>query len=680
MLRSPFHHAPLVMLAVLAADPVAAAGRSDPVTLVSLLREMVDRDALARWPDPAYTCRQFSSYDRKARGPEEEWFANRDVNQYLRTEVNDGRQEWVMMDAAGPGAVVRIWSANPPEDGTLRVYLDGSSEAVIAAPMTDMLGGRWLVDAPLSAVRSRGWNLYLPLPYARHCKITCDRSGFYYQINYRTYEPGTPVESLTEATLRSAAGKIARVQETLGRPPRGNEDQKLTLGGIIEPGESNSASATSGPRAIRNLILYVPSEDLPTALRSTVLRVECDGEQTVWCPIGDFFGSGVGVNPFSGWCRSVGSRPTSVGGVEAILSCRWVMPYRESCRISVLNLSDWRTEVRLTAITGPWEWDDRSMYFYTVWRQQNPIHTRPMRDWNYVEVRGKGVFVGDTLAVANPVKTWWGEGDEKIYIDGETFPSHFGTGTEDYYGYAWCSPELFEAPFHAQPRCDGPDNYGHTTVSRVRSLDAIPFRESFRFDMEVWHWKECDVGYAATSHFYALPGATHNCPPQPQEAARGPVDPPPLPPPLRIEGAVEAEAMKIVGRAEGVEAVAQGGFDPGLWSGDQQLWVRAQQVGDFIELEVPVAEPGPRRLTVYATRSWDYGIVRFLVNGARVGDDVNLFNTAGRAVAATGPIDLGKVVPDAGHLVLRIEVVGSHERSAAPGTYFGIDCAVLSRP
>jgi hypothetical protein len=680
MFRFRSHYAPLIVLVILAAGPTTAPDRAETITFASLLGEMVDRDVLARRPDPAYTCRQFSSYDRKARGPDEEWFANRDVNQYLRTEINEGRQEWVMMDTPGPGAVVRIWSANPPEDGTLRVYLDGSSEPVIAASMTEMLGGRWLVDSPLSAVRSRGWNLYLPLPYARHCKITCDRSGFYYQVNYRTYDPGTAVESLTEAALASAAGRIARLQETLLDPPPADGNRKVSLRGTIEAGESNSVLADPGPRAIRYLILYVPSEDLATTLRSTVLQIEFDGEQTVWCPIGDFFGSGVGLNEYSGWWRSVGSRPTRGGGIEAILACRWVMPYRDSCRITVHNLSDWRTEVRLTGTTSPWDWDDRSMHFQTVWRQQNPIHTRPMRDWNYVEVLGTGVFVGDTLAVANPVKTWWGEGDEKIYVDGETFPSHFGTGTEDYYGYAWCSPELFEAPFHAQPRCDGPDNYGHTTVSRVRSLDAIPFRESFRFDMEVWHWKECDVGYAATSHFYALPGATHNRPPQPGEAARGPVDPPPLPPPLRIKGAVEAEKMKIAGGTEGVAAVAQGGFDPGLWSGDQQLWVQTQRVGDYIELEIPVEDREPQRLTVYATRSWDYAIVRFFVNGARVGDDVDLFNAEGREVAATGPIDLGEVRPEAGRLILRIEVVGSNEQSAEPGTYFGIDCVVLTGP
>jgi hypothetical protein len=656
-----------------------AGGKAETITFGSLLEEMIDRDALARWPDPAYTCRQFSSYDRAAKSPDEEWFANRDANQYLRTEYNDGRQEWVMMDTPGPGAVVRIWSANPPADGTLRAYLDGSDEPIVAATMADMLGGKWMVDSPLSAVRSRGWNLYLPIPYAKHCKITCDKPGFYYQINYRTYEAGTPVESFCGAAVADAASALARAQQSLLHPPQPAGDARVGLVETIAPGESKRVLAPPGPRSVRSLSLHMAAEDLAAALRSSVLQIEFDGEQTVWCPVGDFFGSGIGLNAYKGWWRSVrAERFWSSEGDEASLGCRWVMPYREACRISILNLSDQPVRARLNAVVGPWEWDDRSMHFHTVWRQQNPIHTRPIRDWNYVEVLGKGVFVGDTLALANPVKIWWGEGDEKIYVDGETFPSHFGTGTEDYYGYAWGSADPFEAPFHAQPRCDGPGNYGHTTVSRVRSLDAIPFTESFRFDMEVWHWKECDIGYAATSHFYALGGATHNRPPQPGEAARGPLDPPPLPPPFRIEGAIEAESMKIVGRSQEFAAVAQGGFDPRLWSREQQLWVQAQRIGDFIDLEVPVEGAGPHRLTVYATRSWDYAIVRFLVNGRRVGDDVDLFNTEGRAVAATGAIDLGVVRADDGRLVLRIEVVGSNERSEGSGTYFGIDCVVLT--
>jgi hypothetical protein len=320
------------------------------------------------------------------------------------------------------------------------------------------------------------------------------------------------------------------------------------------------------------------------------------------------------------------------------------------------------------------------MHFHAAWRQESPIHTVPRQDWNYVEIAGRGVFVGDALALTNPVKTWWGEGDEKIYVDGETFPSHFGTGTEDYYGYAWGSPETFEGPFHAQPRCDGPGNYGHTTVTRVRCLDAIPFTRSFRFDMEIWHWKECDVGFAATTYYYALPGAADNRPPQPDEAARGPVDPPPLPPPYTIAGAIEAETMEVLDRSPDLSFTAQGGFGPRLWSREAQLWVRALAIGDFIELSVPAPDDRPRRILVHATRSWDYGIVRFSVNGERAGGDVDLFNAADRAVAATGPIDLGIRGPRNGRYVLRVEVVGSNARSEKPGTFFGVDCVVLSAP
>ena len=63
--------------------------------------------------------------------------------------------------------------------------------------------------------------------------------------------------------------------------------------------------------------------------------------------------------------------------------------------------------------------------------------------------------MGDTLAVVNGAAAWWGEGDEKIYVDDESFPSHFGTGTEDYYGYAWCRAKSFSSPFHANRKGAG---------------------------------------------------------------------------------------------------------------------------------------------------------------------------------------------------------------------------------
>jgi hypothetical protein len=124
------------------------------------------------------------------------------------------------------------------------------------------------------------------------------------------------------------------------------------------------------------------------------------------------------------------------------------------------------------------------------------------------------------LTVFNRVPDWWGEGDEKIYVDGEKFPSHFGTGTEDFYGYAYGDTHLFSHPFHAQTRCDGPGNQGFTCITRERSLDAIPFNQSFKLDLEIWHWKATQVMYSATSYWYALPSAKSEPGPAPDDASK----------------------------------------------------------------------------------------------------------------------------------------------------------------
>lgn len=650
---------------------------SSTVSFTTLLNEMVDRDSIARYPDPAYTCKQFSSYDRAAVSPDENWFANGDADKYLRSQEINGRTEWVMMDAKGPGAVVRIWSANPPGDGMMRVYIDGAAEPVIEAAMTDILGSKWEIKSPLSAVRSRGWNLYLPIPYSQHCLITCDKRGFYYQINYRTYDHTAEIESFGKSSLKDNRELLSQIQEKLSNPKihyardilnKAIEVHRQSL--TIQPGDTLDLLLPNGARAVRGLFIAVDAENLSDALRQTVLKAQFDGQDTIWCPVGDFLGSGIGINDFGDWYRS--PLETGNGGISY-----WIMPYAESGKFCFTNYGSEPVTLTVEAVTTVWSWDSRSMHFYTRWRQQNPINTRPMIDWNYINIKGKGVFVGDTLALANPVKTWWGEGDEKIYTDGETFPSHFGTGTEDYYGYAWGSPEPFKAPFHSQPRCDGPGNYGHTTVSRVRSLDGIPFESDFRFDMEVWHWKDCQIGYAATTHFYAMGGVTHNRSPMPKEAARGALDPPPLPPPFRIEGALEADKLKIVNRSEGYSIDSQGGFGENLWSGDKHLWSQSKQIGDFLELEIPAQGDTKKRIFVHATKSWDYAIVRFFINGKRSGKDVDLYNTNARAVIATGPIDLGLHSPTDGSFILRIEVVGSNQRSEGLGTFYGIDCVLL---
>ncbi|MCC7493283.1 MAG: DUF2961 domain-containing protein [Fimbriimonadaceae bacterium] len=630
-----------------------------PFSLASLLDEMVDRAALAQWPSPAYTCRQASSYDRAAKSPTEHWFANGDANQFLRQETNEGRPEWVLLDAAGPGAVVRIWSANPPEGANLRFYLDGASSATWTVPFQALTNGSGPVGQPLAAERSRGWNCYLPIPYARHLKLTADKRGFYYQVNYRTYAAGSAVSSFSPAALQAAQAQVAQVNQTLAAPvalPTGSGLKRYALAA----GEAREILARDLPGAVTGLAVKLTAADRDQALRSTVLVAEFDGQPCVWAPVGDFFGSGVGVNVFQDWWRAVQA--------DGTMLCRWTMPFARRARLRLVNLGRQPVDAAVRVVTGPWTWDQRSLHFRADWRAEYPLNTRPMIDWNYLTATGQGVYAGDSLAVMNPVGAWWGEGDEKIYTDGETFPSHFGTGTEDYYGYAWCCPEPFTGPFHAQPRCDGPGNFGHTTVSRVRLLDGIPFERDLRFDMEVWHWAACEVAYAVTTYWYARPGASDTIPPAPEQARRKLPQPPP---PFKRANHTEAEAMTIAALADGLPHERQGtaGYQQDGWSENYHLWVKGRQAGDFLELRCP-ATPGAHKLTLYLTRSWDYGIVNVSLNGKLVAEKVDLYS---EKVVATGPIVLGTHAPVDGAYRLRIEVVGRNPASKGSGAYLGID-------
>jgi len=121
-----------------------AAWAGGAVTTLSLLREMTDREAVARFPEPAYTLRQFSSYDRGSVAPGRPgWFANDDRSQFLRVETNGVRRECVMLDAKGPGAIVRFWVtvANTDGSGILRIYLDGRGEPEVEGRVLDVLSG-----------------------------------------------------------------------------------------------------------------------------------------------------------------------------------------------------------------------------------------------------------------------------------------------------------------------------------------------------------------------------------------------------------------------------------------------------------------------------------------------------------------------------------------------------------
>ena len=632
---------------------------SRPITLATLLDEMTDLPALAEQPSPSYTCRQFSSYDPGAKAPGQNWFANADAGHYIRVEDRDDRQEYVMMDADGPGAVVRIWSANPT--GTLRLYIDGDETPALTTPMADLLGGQHApIVPPIAGVRGKGWNLYLPIPYATHCKITSDKGAFYYHVNYRTYAEDTRVVSFQAAQLEANTKAIAEVARKLaaprtagGVPSRG---AAMDLKATVLPGQTITLASLKGPKAIHRLVLNPKAKDITTALRRGLLRMTFDGETTVEAPLGDFFGTAPGVNPYE-------SLPSGMTG-DGEMWTHWVMPFSRSARIELWNTGDEPLELTGSAYMAKYEWTDRSMLFHAKWRGETDVETRPFLDWRFLAARGTGAFVGASYQIYSPVERWWGEGDEKIYFDGQTFPSHFGTGTEDYFGYAWGCPELFSHAYHCQSRCDGPGTKGHNSLSRWHIMDRIPFESDFRFDMELWHWTWCRVNLGVTAYWYARPQAIDTFEPiTAADLAR-----PFIPEHPAIEGIVEGEAMVILqktGNPEPQRIV--------LSSGNHHLWWHGATLGDTLVLGFDVLAAGKYALSGGFVKAHDYGILKLSVNNQPLGEQMDFYNPV---VTLSERIQLGVVELAEGRNTFAAEIVGANER-AVKEYMFGLDYLML---
>ncbi|MGQ1787427.1 glycoside hydrolase family 172 protein [Saccharicrinis sp. GN24d3] len=598
------------------------------VTIKSLLKEMVDRDGLAKLSEYQFKTLQASSYSRKSVAANQEgWFDNADASQFVRVDTTEGRIEHVLMDVDGPGAIVRFWStwhAQRFSMGTLRFYFDNSPTPQIQGRIDEIISSNKFVGAPLSQTASAflendGWfsghNLYFPLTYAKHCKVTYQKADesindvLYYQLNYRQYEAGTSVATYTEGDWESDKYKdaIATVNRQLSQYESvTNKCQLNNLEGLVKAGESISTSI-AGNRVIKKIAVKITANNLEQALRSTVIAMEFDGKKTVWAPVGDLFGTGYKISAYEGWLARVSD--------DGEMTMFFPMPFQNAAKITVHNFGKEDIElIKMDMHHTDWKWDEQSLYFHANWRNYPDVETSEKKDVNFITISGKGKYVGDVLTLFNDSYVWWGEGDEKIFVDGEQFPSNFGTGTEDYYGYAWCSVVDFSAPFNAQPTGDGNRSPGLTVNSRWRSLDVIPFDRSLKFDMEIWHWASTQMDYAPTTFWYGTKDAS----------ARFMEDPESVKIPVKLTNKFEAEGFKIE-KIKGGEVIRQA-FLSHEWSAQNHLLWKDINKSDKLETVFYSEKERKGELMAVFTHAPDYVIVDVLLNGELIFENLDLYS------------------------------------------------------
>lgn len=300
----------------------------------------------------------------------------------------------------------------------------------------------------------------------------------------------------------------------------------------IQPGETVTLADITGAGDINHIWIaggmehfaLLPESLEPDVLRKLVLRMSWDGEPepSVLVPLGDFFGAGHGLR------RSFASLPIQMSPNDgSAFNCFFHMPFANGARIELTNELS-RDLVNMWYYVDYEEFDeleDGLGRFHAQWRRENPCHGVGQGDEtneqfefegtniggadNYVilEAAGKGHYVGCILNVHNLRETvqwnWWGEGDDMIFIDDDTWPpSLHGTGTEDYFNTAGCPQEIYSAPYHGIIHGGGHNWSGYSTSYRFHIEDPVTFEKRIRVTIEHGHANKRSDDYSSVAYWY----------------------------------------------------------------------------------------------------------------------------------------------------------------------------------
>ena len=411
--------------------------------------------------------------------------------------------------------------------------------------------------------------------------------------------------------------------------------------------------------------------------RGLVLRFYWDGEETpsVEAPAPDFFAVG------HGRFAPVNSLPVVVNPANA-LNCFWPMPFRTHARVTLANETG--KDVELVAYQITYVETDVPAAAGTFHAQYRRAPTAERNPYTILEgLKGRGRYVGTFLAWTQMEKGWFGEGEIKFYLDGDDrFPTICGTGTEDYFLGSYGFPKSFTTAYSGTvlPTSDGAEPPNFWSLYRWHIQDPINFEQNLRVTIQALGWgsdgkyKKMADDIASVAYWYQTePHAPFPKLPAVAERLRDARRPA-----RKIAGAQECEALVIVARTPGLATEAQDVRAVGTgWSGEAQLFVKARNIGDFVELAIPAKEPGAKKLVLHATRAPDYGILRFTVNGKGIEPPFDGYTPK---AAPSGPINLGVHEPKDGQFLLRAELIGTNPAASGPKYYFGLDAVELLKP
>ncbi len=391
----------------------------------------------------------------------------------------------------------------------------------------------------------------------------------------------------------------------------------------ITSGETKVLADITGPAVIRHIWLTF-SEARPNWLEAggsaapdeIVLRMYWDGakEPAVEAPLGDFFGAGFGRR------YELVSVPVQVETGGDGYNCFWPMPFFKRAVITVTNegAKNVRSFYYHIDYTEEPDLERGSAYFCAQYNQAFP--ERLGTDFTIADIKGEGHYVGTVMSMRARSPMWFGEGDARFYIDGETKPSIQGTGTEDYFIMAW-GMSLGMYPYFGCVRWSPEGEIPGTEYCMYRwhIADPVRFSKSLRFDIEHTGWMSADEtesgkieGHVereddiATVAFWYQKGQPRRFTALPPLAARR------FP---NLDVIIEGKTLLPTARKIRGAADLQKGYD---WTGEGQVFFKPTGDKPALEVDFPVAKEEYRALVLRMTYADDYGSYRIFLDGKPV--------------------------------------------------------------
>lgn len=590
----------------------------ESIGFANLLHQLVDLETV--YQPPIFRTGMVSSYDRSGGDQDDVGFIRKEGDWFVAAEL------------PGPGAITRIWSANP--QGMVRIYVDDGGQSLIQRNFRDLfLDKLEPFTKPFVRGAPRVWGAhwsYAPIPFEQFCKITLSAQCFY-QIDYITYPIDQKVQSLKlplSKTEKTAMTTVAKQFVTAKAAPYkiSKAIKREKFSASVPAGERILLATFEGPAVFRGMRVRWNGEKDETG-RELMLYCAWDDEESpsVQSPLYDFFGGRV--------------KSLALGRDESGLRyCYLPMPFLRNARVWIENGAERtsrRVDVEIDWQPGA-ELPASLRTFHALWKRENdtqltPLETDieaatvegdPRRNYTALSAMGAGHLVGATLhRLPAP------ESDAMLFIDGDEWPPVGpGTGNTGFFNQAW-DAQTVSWPLSASAL----NLHGMNGFLRLMFPYPIDFRERLILSFEHGHANAMRQDYSSTVYWYQQ--EPHPSFPYPVPAAARQFRAEPLVQPEWI--LQDGKAVPVVPyEGEDVMALAVGGlYEPQDmrpygpdWSGNKQLRFEAESPGAYLEFQgQPLTYSGYYNVECGVTQAPDAAIAEISFNSRVLFPYVDLY-------------------------------------------------------